>query len=229
MTVQFDQLNNNLKSASSPIGVISVPAERGFYRNYFKRAFDVVAIILAAPIVLLVVGLLALVIARDGHAPFYWSCRVGKFGKNFRMLKLRTMVPNAESLLEEHLATNDQARAEWESSQKLKNDPRVTRLGGFLRKTSLDELPQLWNVLIGDMSLVGPRPMLPQQRSLYPGLAYFALRPGLTGSWQVSDRNESEFAKRADYDREYNQNLSFFGDIRLLAKTVSVVLRGTGY
>ncbi|MBV1904329.1 MAG: sugar transferase [Marinosulfonomonas sp.] len=229
MTVQFDQLDSNLKSASSPVGLVSVPAQGGIYRNFLKRTFDVVAILLAAPIVLFVVLVLALVVARDGYAPFYWSCRVGKYGKNFRMLKLRTMVPNAESLLEEHLATNAEARAEWDSSQKLKNDPRITRLGSFLRKSSLDELPQLWNVMTGDMSLVGPRPMLPQQRELYPCVAYFALRPGLTGPWQVSDRNESEFTKRAKYDREYKNNLTFLGDINILARTVSVVLRGTGY
>jgi len=229
MTVQFDQLDRNPKSPCSPVGLVSVPAQSGVYRNFLKYAFDLVVILLAAPIVLFVVLVLALVVARDGHAPFYWSCRVGKYGKNFRMLKLRTMVPNADSLLEEHLEHNAEARAEWDSNQKLKNDPRITRLGSFLRKSSLDELPQLWNVMIGDMSLVGPRPMLPQQRELYPCVAYFALRPGLTGPWQVSDRNESEFTKRAKYDWEYNKNLTFLGDIKILARTIGVVLRGTGY
>lgn len=119
--------------------------------------------------------------------------------------------------------------AEWESTQKLKHDPRITRFGRFLRKSSLDELPQLWNVLKGDMSLVGPRPMLPEQRGLYPGLAYYELRPGLTGTWQVSERNESTFSKRAEFDRGYFESLSFLGDLNVLARTVSVVLRGTGY
>ncbi|MBV1867633.1 MAG: sugar transferase [Marinosulfonomonas sp.] len=229
MTVQFDQLDNNLKSASSPVGLVTFPAQTGIYRNYIKRTIDLAVTLLAAPFVLLLVFVLALLVARDGHAPFYWSCRVGKHGRNFRMLKLRTMVPNAEVLLEEYLEANEKARAEWDSNQKLKNDPRITRIGSLLRKTSLDEFPQLWNVLTGDMSLVGPRPMLPQQREIYPCVAYYSIRPGLTGSWQVSDRNESEFTKRAKYDWEYNKNLSFAGDIRILAKTVSVMIKGTGY
>jgi len=145
------------------------------------------------------------------------------------MLKLRTMVPNAEKQLESYLARNAEARLEWNSTQKLKSDPRITRLGKFLRKTSLDELPQLWNVLIGDMSLVGPRPMMPSQRPLYHGLAYYNLRPGITGIWQVSERNESAFSKRAEFDTEYDEILSFRKDLGLLWSTVRVVLKGTGY
>ena len=129
-------------------------------------------------------------------------------------------------------ATLDQtlaARAEWDASQKLRDDPRITRVGRILRRTSLDELPQLWNVLRGDMSLVGPRPMMPSQRSLYPGRAYFALRPGLTGLWQVSKRNEASFAERASFDDDYYRRLSFALDARVLVATVRVVLRATGH
>ncbi len=229
MTVQFDKIDENFTTASAPFGLVTVPGRGGLYRSALKRVFDVAVILAAAPLVLPVILALALIVARDGHNPFYWSWRVGRGGRNFRMLKLRTMVPNAHELLQQHLARNPEARAEWEVSQKLRNDPRITRFGRFLRKTSLDELPQLWNVLKGDMSLVGPRPMLPEQRALYPGLAYYALRPGITGLWQVSDRNDSEFAKRADFDRQYDECLSFGTDLRLLFKTVSVVLRGTGY
>ncbi len=145
------------------------------------------------------------------------------------MLKLRTMVPNADEIFEDYLANNPEAREEWDSTQKLKNDPRITKFGRILRKSSLDELPQLWNVLTGEMSLVGPRPMLPVQRELYPGLAYYALRPGITGPWQVSDRNTVEFSKRAEFDREYYVQMSFATDIGLLFKTVGVVFKGTGY
>ena len=229
MTMQFEEIGKSLHAASSPFGLVSVPGRKGLYRNGLKRVFDTCLILLAAPVVVPVVLVLALVVARDGHKPFYFSTRVGKNGKSFRMLKLRTMVPDAEALLEKYLATNAEARREWDSTQKLKNDPRITKFGRFLRKTSADELPQLWNVLKGDMSLVGPRPMLPSQRMLYPGLAYYALRPGVTGAWQVSDRNESEFGKRADYDRYYDEHLSFRLDVSLLAKTVGVVLKGTGY
>ena len=229
MTIHFEELGNDLASASAPFGTITVPRRRGIYRNVMKRAIDTALIIIAAPVFLPVVALLALFVARDGHAPIYSSLRVGKNGKMFKMFKLRTMVPNAELLLAGHLASNCDARAEWQSTQKLKNDPRITLFGRFLRKYSLDELPQIWNVLTGDMSLVGPRPMLPKQRTLYPGLAYYALRPGITGPWQVSERNDSEFAKRAEHDGEYDQQMSFFLDAKLLVSTVGVILKGTGF
>lgn len=229
MTIQFDQLDSSLISASSPFGTVNVPGRGGFYRNGLKRVFESTIILLAVPFVLPVIIALALISSMDGNNPFYWSNRVGKNGKTFRMLKLRTMVINAEQLLREHLEENTQARIEWESTQKLKNDPRVTGFGKILRKSSMDELPQLWNVLIGEMALVGPRPMQPEQRALYPGLAYYALRPGITGLWQVSDRNDSEFAKRADFDREYDEGLSLSVDTRVLFKTIGVVLKGTGY
>ena len=229
MTVHFDKINNDFSSTSSPFGVVTVPGRRGIYRNGVKRFFESALILLSAPIVVPVVLVLAVFSLQDGDSPFYWSRRVGKNGKTFKMLKLRTMVADAEGLLEKYLAENEDARIEWKSAQKLKNDPRVTRFGRFLRKTSMDELPQLWNVLIGEMSLVGPRPMQPEQRALYPGLAYYALRPGITGLWQVSDRNDSEFAKRADFDRQYDEEMSISMDISLLAKTFGVVLKGTGY
>lgn len=229
MTVQFDNLEKKFSTTSSPVGAIRVPGRIGFYRNFAKRAVDTALIVLSAPIVVPIILLLALMVARDGHNPFFWNHRVGKNGKSFRMLKLRSMVPDAEMKLEQYLSENPKARNEWATSQKLKLDPRITRFGKLLRKSSLDELPQLWNVLKGDMSLIGPRPMMPSQRALYPGLAYYALRPGISGLWQVSDRNDSEFKKRADFDREYDENLSFYGDVRLLVNTLSVVARGTGY
>lgn len=229
MTIHFDKLDTDLRSASTPCGIVKLPLRPGLYRNGLKRLFDALTIIVMLPVVVPAILILALIVARDGHKPFYWSIRVGKDGREFRMLKLRTMVPDADRRLEEYLSHDRDARIEWNSTQKLKNDPRITKLGRLLRKTSLDELPQLWNVLIGEMSLVGPRPMLPQQRALYPGLAYYALRPGITGSWQVSDRNECEFARRAFYDKSYDDHLSFSTDLRLIVKTFGVVLKGTGY
>ena len=199
------------------------------YRRFFKRILDVLAVLTAALIVLPLIAVLALIVASDGSNPFYWSARVGLRGRNFGMLKLRTMVPDADQLLERYLARTPTARLEWDSTQKLKMDPRITRIGRFLRKTSLDELPQLWNVLIGEMSLVGPRPMMPSQRVLYTGLAYYSLRPGITGPWQVSDRNEVEFSRRADFDREYDRTLCLATDIKLLFATLRVVMKGTGY
>jgi lipopolysaccharide/colanic/teichoic acid biosynthesis glycosyltransferase len=145
------------------------------------------------------------------------------------MWKLRSMVKGADARLEAHLAADPTARREWERTQKLKSDPRITSFGCFLRKSSMDELPQLWNVLKGDMSLVGPRPMMLDQTHLYPGEAYYALRPGITGLWQVSERNASTFAERAHYDGQYEQNVTLAADLRILAATFRVVLRGTGY
>jgi lipopolysaccharide/colanic/teichoic acid biosynthesis glycosyltransferase len=206
-----------------------LPERAGLYRNAVKRALDIALVLASLPVVLPFVVLLALLVMRDGHAPFYTQARIGREGRVFRFWKLRSMVCDAEARLADCLASDPVAKAEWDHSQKLKSDPRITRLGNFLRKTSLDELPQLWNVLKGDMSLVGPRPMMPGQQALYPGLAYYALRPGITGTWQISDRNQSSFAARADFDSDYEERLSFAGDLHILVATFGVVLRGTGY
>lgn len=229
MTLQIHDPSDDYGMASAPMGHVTYPRRRGLYRNFGKRLLDVTAVVASGIIVVPLILLLALAVALDGFSPFYWNDRVGRGGRTFRMLKLRTMVPDADRMLEQYLDRNPEARLEWNSTQKLKADPRITRLGRFLRKTSMDELPQLWNVLIGDMSLVGPRPMMPSQRSLYSGLAYYALRPGITGPWQVSERNEVEFSKRAEFDREYEENVSLLTDLRLLAATTRVVIRGTGY
>ncbi|MDZ4089107.1 MAG: sugar transferase [Tabrizicola sp.] len=198
------------------------------YRRVLKRWMDVVLVVMVAPFVVPVVLILALVLKLTGHSPFFFQDRVGKDGRIFKLWKLRTMVPDADARLRAYLQSDEAARQEWDSFQKLSSDPRITEFGQFLRKSSLDELPQLWNVLIGDMSLVGPRPMMVDQQELYPGNAYYALRPGLTGTWQISDRNQSTFAQRADFDAEYERNLTFFKDLKILLATVGVVLRATG-
>jgi lipopolysaccharide/colanic/teichoic acid biosynthesis glycosyltransferase len=199
------------------------------YRRFLKRLLDIVVVlILLPPTVALLVPLMAIV-ALDGRSPIYVQKRLGRRGRVFRMFKLRSMVPGADQILEAHLARDPGARAEWDHNQKLKYDPRITVFGAFIRKTSLDELPQLFNVLLGDMSLVGPRPMMVDQRPLYPGAVYFEMRPGITGFWQVSERNEASFAQRAQYDTDYFRKMSLWTDLRVLARTVRVVLRGTGY
>lgn len=205
-----------------------LPRPERLYRRTFKRIVDIVFVLLIAPFVLPMVLVLCVLIALDGSSPFYTQARVGKGGRVFRLWKLRSMVPDADDRLAKHLADNEAARMEWNAYQKLASDPRITTLGLALRKTSFDELPQLWNVLKGDMSLVGPRPMMPDQRDLYPGHAYYALRPGVTGPWQVSDRNTATFAQRAEFDTAYERNVSLATDIKLLFATVGVVLRGTG-
>jgi exopolysaccharide production protein ExoY len=198
------------------------------YRMIGKRALDLVLVLMTAPIIVPLIAIMALALLLTGATPFYVQERVGLNGKTFRMWKLRTMLPNAEEHLKSYLAKHPEARAEWDSKQKLLNDPRITPIGSFLRKTSLDELPQLLNVLTGAMSLVGPRPMMLDQKEQYTGTAYYRQRPGMTGLWQISDRNSGEFAGRARFDEIYNRKLSLNVDIYVILRTVVVMLRGTG-
>ncbi len=230
MTINFPEfLPEAGQNRFAALGTRAVRRRRGgVYRNALKRAFDVAAVLMAAPVVAPLVLGLALAVRRDGGGAFYTQPRVGKDGIPFRIWKLRTMVPDADARLKALLASNAAARREWQETQKLQADPRITPLGRLLRRSSLDELPQLWNVLRGEMSLVGPRPMLPEQQVLYPGQAYYLLRPGLTGHWQTAGRNATSFAARADYDDTYEARLSLGEDLRILLRTVGVVLRGTG-
>jgi len=238
MTINFPQFSTGKPVAAEraeaafPAGVaqtVAVPPRRGFYRNLMKRVLDVSVIVMAAPVVVPLIALLALLVSRDGGKAFYTQQRVGKGGRSFRMWKLRSMVSDADARMEAYLAANPAARVEWDTTQKLKQDPRITRFGRILRKSSLDELPQLYNVLIGDMSLVGPRPMMLNQQSLYPGTAYYALRPGITGYWQTAGRNRTTFEARAEYDATYESRLSFWTDTKIMARTGGVVLKATGY
>ena len=201
------------------------------YRCFLKRSLDVLVVLFAAPMVLPVILLVALLIVRDGGPVFFSQARIGRGGRVFRIWKLRSMVVDAEKRLEDYLAREPAAHAEWTETQKLKCDPRITPVGQLIRKSSLDELPQLWNVLKGEMSLVGPRPMLPAQAELYPERDlrhYCELRPGLTGLWQISGRNETSFVSRAAFDRNYAIRLSLATDVAVLIQTVPVVVRGTG-
>jgi lipopolysaccharide/colanic/teichoic acid biosynthesis glycosyltransferase len=204
------------------------PTSARHYYPGIKRAVDVVFVLLTSPASLILVGLLSLIVKADGGMAFYKQTRVGLHGRPFTLWKLRTMVPDAEGALQKYLVANPAAKREWDETQKLRRDPRITRWGGCIRKYSLDELPQLWNVLIGNMSLVGPRPMLPDQTAFYPGSAYFSVRPGLTGLWQVSERNKSPFASRAAYDSRYVEKMSLRLDLWVLVLTARVVFRGTG-
>ena len=205
------------------------PRIPGVYRSFAKRGLDIGIVLLALVPVLLVMAPLCLLIMLDGHSPLYRQARIGWNGRVFRMWKLRSMVHDADARLEAHLAANPRARVEWDHAQKLRDDPRITPIGSLIRKTSLDELPQLFNVLMGDMSLVGPRPMMVDQQTLYPGTAYYAMRPGITGIWQTSLRNETSFAERAIFDARYFRELSLLTDVRLIGKTFRVVLKGTGF
>lgn len=201
-----------------------------FYRRYGKRSLDILLLlILAAPFVL-IIAMLAIAVRRDGGPAFFGHKRVGQDGRIFRCWKLRTMVPNAEEVLLEHLANNPDAASEWAANVKLRNDPRITRLGYVLRATSLDELPQLWNVFVGEMTFVGPRPVTASEMEKYEGheQCYLSLRPGITGLWQVSGRNSTDYRERVQLDCQYYATCSFGQDGRILFRTFGAVLRRTG-
>lgn len=227
MTVQFSQLD--AEHAAHQVNTLRTrKIASSAYRSFGKRALDIALTLMAIPLALPLIAVFALLIMLDGHNPFYSQMRVGKGDRHFRMWKLRTMVHNADGLLEGYLLANPEARSEWVTHQKLKHDPRITWVGLFLRKSSIDELPQLLNVLNGTMSLVGPRPMMLSQRKDYTGKAYFRLKPGITGLWQISDRNNCEFTGRVPFDELYDGVISFKTDARVILKTVTVVMRGTG-
>ena len=227
MSIHFSNDLNVIK-ASRP-AVVTPRSGNDFYRNFGKHFLETFLVVASAIFTIPLVAFLAAVVALDGGNPFYKQKRVGRNGRVFTIWKLRTMVPDAEARLAEYLALNPHARAEWESTQKLKHDPRVTRFGRLLRKTSLDELPQLLNVVLGDMSLVGPRPIMIDQEPMYPGESYFALRPGITGLWQISGRNQTSFSERAQFDTLYESALSMSLDVSILLKTVRAVAKCTGY
>lgn len=229
MHIDFDIVKFDVNSHPRPLTTHTPRLRTSFYRDYVKRAVDSALILVGLPIILPLIVISALLVARDGHNPFYTQLRVGKNGRHFRFYKFRTMVPNADAVLERYLATNPAARAEWDRDQKLKDDPRIIPMGHIMRKTSLDELPQLLNVLLGDMALVGPRPMMVEQQAMYDGEAYYELRPGLTGLWQISDRNDCGFRDRVKFDDVYNDIASFPIDLAVIIRTFRVVVRGTGY
>ncbi|KXJ42452.1 MAG: hypothetical protein AXW11_19100 [Marinobacter sp. Hex_13] len=174
--------------------------------------------------------LIYILIRKDGPQVIFSHQRVGERGQLFGCLKFRTMVVNAQEVLAELLENDEAARKEWEKDFKLKFDPRITKIGAFLRKTSLDELPQLFNVLKGEMSLVGPRPVINEEMKRYGSNAgyYLSVRPGMTGLWQVSGRNDVSYSERVNLDIEYVTKWSFWGDVKILAMTVGVVLNKEG-
>jgi UDP-galactose-lipid carrier transferase len=200
------------------------------YARLLKRTLDFAAalgiIALAMPVYIAI----SLWILYTGASPLFAHERIGKGGKPFKCYKFRTMVPDADDRLKTLLACSAEARQEWANGQKLKNDPRITSAGQFLRRTSLDELPQVWNVLKGDMSLVGPRPIVNAELERYEeNVGYYTMtKPGITGLWQVSGRNDLDYSTRVFLDVWYLKNWSFWYDIAILGKTVMVVLKRSG-
>lgn len=202
-----------------------------WYNRFFKRLFDLLLSFCSLIVLLPLCLVVAIAIRIDSPGPILFAHRrVGRGGREFPCYKFRTMVPDAEAVLERYLVENPKRREEWEKEYKLKGDPRVTRVGAFLRRTSLDELPQFFNVLTGEMSLVGPRPIVEKEIPKY-GDAFqdFCLvRPGITGIWQVNGRSDTTYDERVAMDSWYVRNWSLWIDLVYLLKTVKVVLSGRG-
>ena len=200
-------------------------------QNTLARIFDISLILLAAPYIILAAVIIVMLILLDSGGPvFFRQTRIGRYGRKFQVYKFRTMLPNADQVLQDYLDKYPALKAEWLATHKLKQDPRMTRLGSLLRKSSLDELPQIWNIIIGDMSLVGPRPIVDAEVEKYGKCfeLYMQVRPGLTGLWQVSGRNNTTYERRVELDEFYVRNRSLKLDLQILLKTVFVVLNKDG-
>jgi len=197
----------------------------------FKRTSDVIISTIALVALLPFILIIGILIKIDSKGPiFFIQERIGKDGKIFKMYKYRSMVVGADKILDQYLKENEDARKEYVQYKKLKKDPRITKLGAFIRKTSIDELPQLINVLKGDMSLVGPRPYLPREKTDMKDYYEYIIqsKPGITGMWQVSGRSETSFEERLNIDYTYNQAKSLKTDAKLLTKTIGIVLKRKG-
>ena len=221
----------HLKDIAGIIGFSSTHNLTFNHNLFFKRFLDLFIILLFSPIIIPIMLILAILTKLTSKGPiFYGHPRVGKNGKPFKCWKFRSMCINSQEILKEILETNPQMRAEWEKDHKFVNDPRVTKFGKFLRKTSLDELPQLINILLGDMSFIGPRPVTEEELFKYGEFKDYVLSvsPGLSGMWQVSGRSDTGYEERISFDTYYIQNWSIWLDIWILIKTVWVVLNHKG-
>lgn len=221
-----------LKPAPDSSAALLKLAPTGLRQSSF-RAKRLLDIVLASFLIFLTFPLLlgiSLLVAMDGGPVLFKHHRIGRYGAGFGCLKFRTMILGAEECLDEYLSYHPEARAEWERDRKLTFDPRVTKIGRFLRISSLDELPQLLNVLRGEMSIVGPRPVTQEELAQYGGVAklYRSVRPGITGLWQISGRNDTTYAARVSLDERYVRNWSLALDLGILLRTPVVVLARRG-
>lgn len=232
-----DQLLLDLRSTARTLAVVpsawtvrALPTETSAYL-VGKRIFDLVLGILILPVVALVGALIAsLILLTSGGPVFFRHTRIGRHGRRFKIIKFRTMHPRANEILRDYLKAHPEARSEWSLAHKLRDDPRVTVLGRYLRKTSLDELPQLLNVLRGEMSFVGPRPIVDAECSKYAGrlVYYHAVLPGITGLWQVSGRSDVSYDARVALDERYARDWNMGLDLAILVKTPKAVFHGRG-
>ncbi len=198
-----------------------------------KRLFDLASVLVILALFWWAIIAVAIAVRLTTGSPIIFGHkRIGRDGREFKCYKFRSMVPNADEVLAHLLATNADAREEWNRDFKLKDDPRITRVGRFIRKTSLDEFPQLWNVVVNDMSIVGPRPVVKKELDQYYVGAckahYLSVKPGLTGLWQVSGRNDMDYSERVELDRSYVCSWGVFSDFMIVMRTVGVMFRRKG-
>lgn len=209
---------------------VQLPADLFRYR-VLKRGLDILLILVASPVLLVLMAVVSAVVMLSSPGPIFYSHRrIRKDGAFFSMWKFRTMCVNSAEVLEDYLSQHPEARVEWNKTHKLRHDPRITPIGSFLRRYSLDEFPQLWNVLSGHMSLVGPRPIVAAEVEKYADSfeCYCRVRPGLTGLWQVSGRSELTYDERVVLDCEYVNRWSLRRDAKILFKTASAVWNQDG-
>ncbi|WP_080761245.1 sugar transferase [Rhizobium rhizogenes] len=226
---QPPKLSQDIRSLR-PMPAVRYVRQQGAFNAYVKRAFDICASLVLLLVTAPLFAVIGLLVALDGGPIIYRHARIGKDITPFDCLKFRTMMLDADGCLQEYLSYHPQAKAEWVRNQKLLFDPRVTPTGKFLRATSLDELPQLINVLRGDMSLVGPRPVTGAELSHYNRHVseYASVLPGITGLWQVSGRNDLSYERRVELDCEYVLQHTLFMDFKILMRTVGVLLSRKG-
>ncbi len=218
------------KDTALPHFDLAIKAPEGAYHLFGKRVLDLSLVLLGLPVLIPVAAALVLGLLMSGSKPFFAHNRVGLDGRTFRCWKFRTMVPDAEAQLQKVLENDPVAANEWQIRQKISNDPRVTRLGRILRATGLDELPQIWNVVRGDMSLVGPRPVTATEVSLMGplGHAYQNVRPGITGHWQVHGRGLVTTQERIHMEIDYMRTLSIARDLKLIFLTFGAIIARPG-
>lgn len=225
-------VSNNETVLVQPQQYIPEKTDSLLIRKIFKRLIDILGGIVGTIVLIpLTIGIaIANLICKDNGPIFYSQYRMGKNGKLFKMYKYRSMVVGADEKLKKYLEENEEARKEYKKYKKLKHDPRVTKVGEFIRKTSLDEFPQFINVLKGDMSLVGPRPYLEREKEDMNGYYKYitTCKPGLTGLWQIIGRSDVDFATRIDLDMQYYYNHSLKGDIKILFKTAMKLVKREG-
>ena len=226
--------NDNVTTTLIPISSMSSNRSRAVIKieEIIKRAVDIIGsiagIILLIPLTIVIY--IANILSKDKGPVFYTQERYGKNGKIFKMYKYRSMVVGADEKLEKYLEENEEAKKEYQKYKKLKNDPRITKVGEFIRKTSIDEFPQFINVLKGEMTLVGPRPYLPKEREDINGFFNYitSMKPGLTGYWQVNGRSDVTFVDRLDMDMNYYYNHTLKIDVKILKQTVAKLLKKEG-